>query len=67
MYSADMDRRAAYAAIDRLPTDPAIRDRMGHHHPIEPLKIPPLIRLARFQAHATTWLMHRELDRDGDL
>ena len=66
MHSADMDRRAAYAAIDRLPTDPSIRDRMGHH-PIEPLKIPSHIRLARFQAHATTWLMLRELDRDGDL
>ena len=66
MYSTDLDRRAAYAALDRLPTAPSIRDRMGHH-PIKPLKIPPHMKIARFQAHATAWLMYRELDRDGDL
>ena len=62
----DRDRLAAYKAILRTPTDPAIEKRLRSRI-TAPILNATQARIKHYLRHATAWLMHRDLDRDGDL
>ena len=61
----DLDRLDAYRRLLALPTDPTIKDQIGHHRTQDGQTIPTLIQdlKEKFVRH----LMERQLDRDGDL
>lgn len=62
----DHERLAAYKAIISAPTDPTIARRLTHRT-TAPRVLSTQTRIARYLRHATAYLMHRDLERDGDL
>ena len=61
-----MTREEAFAEILRLPTDPTIAGKIGHHI-TAPANTSAERRVAEYLHRATMYLMHRDLARDGDI
>jgi hypothetical protein len=61
-----MTREEAFAEILRLPTDPTIAGKFGHHITAS-VPVSPERRIAEYLRRAPAYLMHRDLERDGDI
>lgn len=63
----DPERLAAYEAILRQPPDPVVKKQRLRSRITAPVLRGEKTRIRQYHALATAWLMHRDLDRDGDL
>jgi len=66
MPASDSARLEAYKAILRLSSDQTMVEKVGHHRTV-PANLSAERRVAEYLRWATAYLMHRDLDRYGDL